>query len=451
MTKSGMPVVGHTQNMNMSPPSTYATARSSKRIMLVGVSIIIVLVGGFGSWASFAPLGSGVMAQGVVVAEGNRSTVQHLEGGIIKQILVEEGDVVVAGQVLVQLDDVQTRAKLGSLQAEYDGYQARNARLIAEQGNQPEINFSDDLLGRIHDQRVRDIISGETTLFKERRSALAISLEMIAQQRALYERHASGSQAQIDSRKIQLSIIQEELTGLEKLFVNGHVAKTRLLKLKREIARLEGDVGEKESQVAQAQIKLIESKVEEIQTKTEFRKEVISELREVQGRLFDLEERILASKDTLKRLDIRAPRGGAILDLQFHAVNAVVMSGKPILDIVPMGKALIIDAKISPNDIDNVLVGAQAEVRFPAFRQRTTPSIFGSVVMVSADTLMNPTTNEPYYTARVIVNEEERIQLRQKQLVPGMLADVTVKSGERTLIEYLLEPLTDVLARSFKE
>jgi len=427
------------------------TARSSQRIMLAGTIIIVVLIAGFGSWASLAPLASGVMAQGVIVAEGNRSTVQHLEGGIIKDILVQEGDVVKAGQVLVRLDDVQTRAKLGSLQAEYDSNKAREVRLLAEQNHAETVSFPDALLSRMHVQRVKEIVAGETTMFDERRAALHTSLDMIAQRRALYERHIIGSGAQIDARSQQLAIIEDELDGLEKLYANGYVSRTRLLKLKREAAQLKGDVGEKESQVAQARIKIIESKVEEIQTQTDFRKEVISELREVQGRLFDLEEKILATKDTLRRLDIRAPRGGAVLDLQFHAKNAVIMSGNPVLDIVPMGDALIVDAKVRPTDIDNVLVGAEAEVRFPAFRQRTTPSVFGQVMTVSADTLNEPSTNEPYYTIRVIVNEDERKRMDGKPLVPGMPADVTIQSGERTLIEYLIEPLTDVLARSFKE
>lgn len=427
------------------------TARSSQRIMLAGFIIIAVLVGGFGAWASFAPLASGVMAQGVIVAEGNRSTVQHLDGGIIKEILVEEGDIVKAGQVMVRLDDVQTRARLGSLQAEYDSKKAREARLLAEQRHASTVAFPDVLVSRMQDSRVKDIVDGETTMFEERRAALLTSLDMIAQRRALYERHIVGSDAQIESRSTQLSIIKDELGGLEKLFANGYVSRTRLLKLKREAAQLQGDVGEKESQVAQGRIKIIESKVEEIQTQTDFRKEVISELRDVQGRLFDLEEQILAAKDTLRRLDIRAPRDGTVLDLRFHSKNAVIMAGNPVLDIVPMGDALIVDAKVRPTNIDNVLVGAQAEVRFPAFRQRTTPSLFGQVVTVSADTLLDQNTNEPYYTVRVIINDVERERMDGKPLVPGMPADVTIQSGDRTLIEYLIEPVTDVLARSFKE
>lgn len=427
------------------------TARSSKRIITSGLIIITVLVGGFGLWAGLAPLASGVMASGVVVAEGTRSTVQHLEGGIVKEILIKEGDAVVAGQVLLRLDEVQTKSRLGSLQAEFDGLQAREARLVAEQSGQSDISFSADLLARNKNQRVFDIMAGETTLFEERRNALDTSLKMIGQQKTLYERHIVGSMAQIKSSTIQRSISQEELEGLETLFAKGYVAKTRLLKLQRENARLEGVIGEKQSQVSQAEIKVLESSVEEAQVKTDFRKEVISELREVQGNLFKLEEQILATKDTLKRLEIKAPRDGVVIDLQFHAINTVVLSGAPVLDIVPNGDALIIDARIKPIDIDNVLVGAEAEVRFPAFRQRTTPSVFGIVQVVSADTLLDPATNEPYYTARIMVTEQERQRIPNRSIVSGMPADVTVRSEDRTLIEYMTEPLTDVLARSFKE
>lgn len=445
-----------TKQMISDQPSTLmladgATARSSRRITIAGLSIIAILFGVFGVWAAFASLASGVVAQGIVMAEGNRSTVQHLQGGIVKEILVEEGDSVTVGQVLLRLDDVQIRAKLGSLQAEYDASRGREARFLAEQTGQPNIVFPDDLLDRMDTQRVNEIVAGEAKLFEERRAALDASIQMISQRRSLYERHISGSEAQIESRKIQLAIIKDELVGLEQLFANGYVAKTRLLKLKREVAQLEGDVGQKESEVAQANIKIIEVQVEENQTRADFRKEVTTSLREVRGQLNDLEEQILAAKDTLQRLDIRAPRNGTVLDLQFHAKNAVIMPGSPVLDIVPIGDALIIDAKINPTDIDNVIAGAQAEVRFPAFRQRTTPSVFGTVTTVSADTLVDPGTNSAYYTARVVVDEVERRLMGDRALVPGMPADVTVQSGERTLIEYLIEPLSDVLARSFKE
>ncbi|MBL4701189.1 MAG: HlyD family efflux transporter periplasmic adaptor subunit, partial [Phycisphaeraceae bacterium] len=231
----------------------------------------------------------------------------------------------------------------------------------------------------------------------------------------------------------------------------GYVPKTRLLKLKREIARLEGMIGEKTSQVSQAKIKVLESEVEAAQAKTDFRKDVISELHVVQGKMFNLEEQILAAKDTLKRLEIKAPRDGVVLDLQFHALNTVIMAGAPVLDIVPNGGALIVHVKIRPTDVDNVLVGAQAEVRFPSFRQRTTPSIFGIVQTVSADTLIDPASSAPYYTARILITEEQRHRIGNRSIVSGMPADVTVRSEDRTLIEYMVEPLADVLARSFKE
>ncbi|MBL4692159.1 MAG: biotin/lipoyl-binding protein, partial [Magnetovibrio sp.] len=197
------------------------TARSSKRIIITGLMIITVLIFGFGLWAGLAPLASGVMASGVVVAEGNRSTVQHLEGGIVKDILVKEGQTVVAGQVLLRLDDVQTKSKLGSLQAEFDGLQVREGRLIAEQNNAVKITFSADLLTRADNQRVSYLMAGETTLFEERRRALNTSLNMIYQQQSLYEHHTLGSKAQIKSSETQLDISNQELVGLKKLFAKG--------------------------------------------------------------------------------------------------------------------------------------------------------------------------------------------------------------------------------------
>ncbi len=433
------------------PSRSDEVRRSSRRITATGLSIIAVLIIGFGGWAGFAPLASGVLGEGVIVAEGDRGTVRHLEGGVVAEILVNEGDTVAAGQVLVRLDDVQTRAQLDSLQAEYDGHAARHARLTAERAGDENISFPKTLMDRITAGHVREIVLGERALFEERRNALNVSLSMIAQSRALYGRHIAGAKAQIASMNTQLSIIKDELAGLEKLLAQGHIEKPRVLRLKREAAQLEGEIGSETSSVAQGEIKIIESRIEEARIKTDFRKSVVAELREVQDRLFDLEERVSATRDVLERLDIRAPGNGAVLDLQVHARDAVLLPGDPVLDIVPAGKILTVETKIRPTDIDNVAVGAEAEIRFTAFRQRTTPSVLGTVTTVAADTLNDAETNAPYYTARVKVSETERGRLDGKPLVPGMPADVTIRSGERTLIEYLLEPLTDMMARSFKE
>ena len=425
--------------------------RSSRRVARMGTTIIIVLVAGFGSWASFAPLASGVVAGGVVVADGERGTVRHLDGGIVGEILVSEGQAVKAGQVLIRLDDVRVRANLGSLLAEYDGCRARHARLRAERSNARTISFPADLTARENDPRAREIMQGEIALFNERRAGLETELEMIAKQRGLYERHIAGTKAQIHANKSQLAIVEKELSGLEDLFEKGYAPHTRILKLKREKARLEGDIGRDNSSIAQSEIKIVEARVEAHKIRTEHRREIAAEFRDAQDRMFDLEEQIRSVKDTLVRLDIRAPKSGAVLDLRVHAKNAVLLPGDPVLDIVPTGKTLIVEAKVRPTDIDNVLVGSEAEVRFPAFRRRTTPSVFGVVAMVAADTLVDSAKGEAYYTARIVVAEDQRDRLAGRDLVPGMPADVTIRAGERTLIEYLLEPLTDVMARSFKE
>jgi HlyD family type I secretion membrane fusion protein len=416
----------------------------------VGVGLIALLAVGFGSWASLAPLASGVIASGVVIAEGERSVLRHLDGGIVKEIRVTEGQTVTAGQVLVRLEEARTHARLEALQAEYEDDLARYTRLRAEQADARTIAFPPELTQR-DGPRVREIMQGEIAYFNERRADLEAELDITLKRRGLYDRHIAGVEARMTAETSQLAIIEEELSGLEQLFKDGYVSHTRILRLKRERAGLEGSLGEGRSSIAQGQIKRIEADAEAVKIQTAFRMQVMAEFREVQAKLFHLEEKIREEADKLARLDIRAPKAGAVLDLRVHAEGAVLLPGDPVLDIVPTGETVVIEAKIRPTDVDNVLVGAEAEVRFPAFRQRTTPAVLGRVIMVAADTLIDGATKQAFYPARIVLHEAERERLGDRSLVPGMPAEVTIRAGERTFIEYLLEPLTDVLARSFKE
>jgi HlyD family type I secretion membrane fusion protein len=391
------------------------------------------------------------MADGVVVAEGDRSTVRHLEGGIVKVILIREGEAVSAGQVLVRLDDVQASARLRSLQSDYDDTRAQIARLTAEWGGSEDVLFPPDLLARREVPRIEAIVTGEQRQFADRRAALEASLAIIAQRRGLYESHIDGLRLQIESNQQQLALLADEIGGLEGLFAQGYVPKNRLLSLKREAARLRGQIGEYQATIAQAEVKITEAEAERIEMETGHRKEITAELRQLQAKQAELEESMTAARDSLRRLDIIAPRSGTVFDLKVHAQGAVLLPGDAVLDLVPAGETILVDAQIRPTDIDNIKVGDQAEVRFPAFRQRTTPSVYADVITVGADTLIHPETGAAYYTARLTVRADEKARLGDLPLITGMTASVSIRTGERTIIEYMTEPLTDVIARSFPE
>jgi HlyD family secretion protein/epimerase transport system membrane fusion protein len=417
----------------------------------IGVVVIIIAFGGFGTWAALAPLDSAAIAPGVVVVEGNRKTVQHLEGGIVKEILVRDGDIVHSDDLLLRLEDTHARALYDILSGEDDATQALAARLEAERGGAKKIQFPEYVLARADVPAVSKILRGQLQLFKARRNSLSGQIAILEQRIAQFKEKIAGLKAEEQAREVQLTILKDQLIDLRNGLKEGTVSRNEVLAFRRQVAELTGERGRFMADVASAQQGIGEASLQIVQVRKNFREKVVAELREVQDNLFILSERLVAAKDALDRTKIRAPVGGVIMNLQVHTAGGVIAPGEELLQIVPGGERLVIEAQIDPMDIDDVEVGQEATVRLTAFRFRTTPIVIGTLVNVSADRMVDDQTNIAYYLARIHVPPEQLALLGNLTLQPGMPVEALIKTGTRTALTYLLSPIKDSLARSFRE
>lgn len=437
---------------HMSVSDDIAAQRSAmRRLVVLGLGIIVLFVGGLGGWAATVPLAGAVLASGQVVVDTNVRTVQHPTGGVIGEIRVRETARVAEGDLLIRLDDTVTRANLQVLVKQLIELAARQARLDAERDGLSEMTVPDDLRERMSNTDVMRSWSGETTLFTARRAARE------GQRRQLRERidqirgEITGLSAQEAARRRQVELIDRELTDIRDLFRRNLVPRTRLVELEREAARLAGDVGQFMAERARAEGRITESELQIIQIDQELRREVSAELREVQARIGEFVERRVAAEDALKRIDIRAPISGSVHQLVHHTIGGVIPAGQAIMQIVPGDDLLVVEVRLAPQDIDKVAVGQPAAIRFPSFPHGTTPELAGSVTRISADVVRDPQTGTVFFTARLAVREGELARLGDNRIVPGMPAEVFVQTGERTALAYLTKPIRDQINRAFRE
>ncbi len=422
-----------------------------RKICLVGFVILLVALGGFGVWAATAELDSAVVAPGVVTVKSYRKTIQHLQGGIVKEILVQDGDFVHAGDILLRLDDTQACASLEIVRSQYLAARALEARLRAESDQRAGITFPKELLLQRDDPRVKSTLDGQDRVFAARRDARESQVFVLNQRVKQLRAQIEGLNVLQQTEQQRIVSMQEEANDFRKLLKRGHTDKNRLRELERAIAELQGQQAKHLSEIAMTQVKIGETQLQTVQLGQQFHSDVVTELREVQTEIFDLEERMRALEDTLLRTEIRAPRSGTVVGLAVHTVEGVIKPGTPILDIVPEGETLVVEAHIQPTDIDNVHAGLVADARFTAFQARITPVVEARVIRVSADRLLSPNDQAPYFLARIEVTAKGMERLQNLKLLPGMPAEVLIKTGERTLLEYLLRPLLDAFTRSFKE
>jgi len=420
-------------------------------IRWIGFIILALVFGGFGSWAALAPLDSAALAPGVVTVKNYRKTVQHLEGGIVKEIHVRDGVEVREGDLLLVLDDTQARAELEILRGQRFAAVAAESRLKAERDDRKTINFP-ELMGS-SDQRAREAVLSEEQQFAARRLARDGEIDVLEQRIGQLDAQVRGLKALIDSKEQLLHSYEEEISDNQALLSEGYVDKQRLRDVQRQKASLKGEVAEHNASIAGINVQIGETRLQILQLKKDFRAQVVEQLSEVQTRVFDLEERVTAIQDRVERSAIYAPVAGMVLGMSLHTVGGVVSPGTPILDIVPESDELIIEAEVSPNDIDRVNNGLTADIRFSAFKSATTPVIEGEVVNISADRLVNEQTGMPYYLARVEVTAigKEKLANGELTLLPGMPAEVLINTGARTLLEYLVAPATNAFARSMIE
>ena len=416
----------------------------------VGFAVIALVFGGMGVWSVTATLDGAVVATGVVQVEAARKKVQHLEGGIVKEVRVRDGDAVAEGDVLIRLDDTSTGANLRVLQGQSAELAIRRYRLVAERDGAAELVLPPAAAAR-SDRAFVDIVSGQRALFDARRSSRLLEVDLLRKQQLQIKSQIEGFQNQEESKVKQIRFFDDELEGLRTLFAQGLTPKSRLLALEREAERGRGEIAALAAGMSGAETKVQEIELAILKINQTFHEKVTEELRTVEAELNTFSERLVSVEDQTQRTEIRSPRRGRVLNLAVHNAGSVIRPGETIMEIVPEDDTLVIGARIAPQDIDKVAPRASANVRLSAFNQRTTPELFGEVQRVSADLVSDTAGGQPSYQAIIEIPPREAERLQGLVLVPGMPAEVFIRTGARTPLGYLLKPLTDTFTRALRE
>lgn len=431
--------------------AVWDSADITKPYLILGAVLVFLLFGVLGSWSAIASIHGAVVAPGSLAVESNSRTVQHLDGGIVGKIIVRDGDLVSAGDVLLRLDETVPRANLSIIENQLDELMGRMARLQAERDGADKILFPSELKSRAELTHVLAVIRGQTKLFEARIISLDGERAQLREQIEQIQQEIRGLEAQRDAKAKEIPLIADELNGLNQLYKKGLVPKPRMAALQRKAAQLEGDYGRLESEIARAGGRISETRMRILQLERDRRTEVVSELREVHQKVAEYSERKIAARDQMRRIDVRAPIKGYVHDLVVHTVGGVISAGQPIVQIVPSKDRLLAEAHVSPNDIDQVNMNQIARIRLSSFNQRTTPELMGHVRHVSADLIVEPDTKTQFYKVLIEFDEGEIARLNGKRLMPGMPSQVLIQTQYRTALSYLLKPLTDQLNRAFRE
>jgi HlyD family secretion protein len=416
------------------------------RRLVLGLALIGLLVLSCGVWAATTPIAGAVIASGIVVVESNIKKVQHPSGGIVAEIAVKNGDRVTAGDVVLRLDETQARANLGIIASQMVQLMGRKARLEAERDQAGAIRFPARFLDG--GEEAAAIAEGEKRLFEFRRTSKRGQVAQLTERIGQFREEIKGLTAQRDAKSSEVELMVEELERLEYLRKKELMATNRILAAQRDLTRLKGEWGALTAQTARAHGQISETELQVLALDQTMQTEASKELREMEARMAELAERRIAAEDQLRRIVLRAPQTGIVHDLAVHTVGGVIGAGETVMTIVPSQEELGIEVRIATSDIDQVHVGQEASLRFPAFNQRITPEIKGWVTRVGADLSKEAQTNAVFYTARIRADEQERAKLK---LIPGMPVDAFLATGERTAISYLVKPVTDQFARAFRE
>ncbi len=419
----------------------------------VGLLATMLLIGGFGSWAAMTEVSGAVVASGNVEVERNRQVVQHPDGGVVQEVLVDEGDTVTAEELLLTLDPSDIESELAIIENELFELMARRGRLEAERLGAGRVDFDPELLGRAgEDPEIDELVQGQVSLFEARAESIERESEQLTRRAAQIRDQIEGIEAQRTALSRQLDLIERELVGQQSLLDRGLAQASRVLSLEREQARLEGQMGELTAQKAQAEVRITEIEVEVLQLESDRREEAVTRFRDLQYRVLELSERRRVLQKRLSRLEIRAPLGGVVYGLQVTTPRSVLKPADPVLYIIPQNRPLVIAAQIDPIDIDQIRVGQQVTLRFSALNQRTTPELFGTVRTVSPDAFTDEGSQQSYYRAEITLSEDERAKLPETvTLVPGMPVEAFVQTEARTPLTYLTKPLTDYFTKAFRE
>lgn len=435
----------------MKPPKIQRPTDNFKGVARIGYAIIAFTFVGLLGWAFFAQLDSVVVANGIVSAEGNRKTIQHLEGGMLRKILVREGQSVKAGQLLFELDPTQANAAAGITKNQYVAYKALEARLLAERDQRATIDFPVELTSQRTDPMVARALSDEQAQFVERRQTIQGQVDLMNAQRDQYQSEVDGIDRQTQGLKDQLGYIQDELNDLRKIYDKGLVPRPRLLALEREQANLSGSIGRLTADRAKAVQGIGETQLKIRQIRQQFFQEVSQTITETRVKLAEITEKEVVASDAQRRIKITSPVNGTAQNLRFFTEGAVVRPAEPLVDIAPDDEGFVIQAHFQPTDVDNVYPGMVTEVRLPAFHSRELPILNGKIESISRDRISDPDGKTAYFLGIVRVDVKQLPKAMRAKVSAGMPAQVVVPTGERTVLQYLFSPLRDSLRTTMRE
>ena len=425
--------------------------RSIRLHLIVGLAVVAVLAGGLGGWAATQEISGALIAPGQIVVESNVKKVQHPTGGVVGELRAHDGDVVKAGDIVVRLDDTVTKANLAIVTKNLDAALARAARLEAEQRGRDKIKFPPQLTERASDPDVANVMASETKLFDVRVNGRTGQKAQLRERIIQLNEEIAGLTAQETAKDQEIALVEKELSGVKQLYDQHLVQISRLTTLQRDAARLNGERAQYVASRAQAKGKITETELQIIQVDKDMVSEVSKDLRETNDKIGEFVERKVTAEDQLRRVDIRAPQDGIVAQATVHTVGGVITAGDTIMLIVPQADDLQVEAKVNPQDIDKLQIGHKTLLRLSAFNQRTTPELNGVVSRVSPDVTTDQRTGQSYYTIRVSLPPEEVARLGEAKLIPGMPAEAFVQTGDRTVMSYLMKPLSDQLMRAFRE
>ncbi|MEM6308652.1 MAG: HlyD family type I secretion periplasmic adaptor subunit [Pseudomonadota bacterium] len=426
---------------------------SARWPLIVGFTGLTILLGGFGTWAVYTEIAGAIVATGRIEVERNRQVVQHLTGGVVSEIKVDEGDLVEAGQVLIELDSTRLKSELAITEGQLYEIVARRGRLEAERDQSDEIVFLPELLERsAENAEWRELKDGQSNLFYARKESTAKELEQLNKRQEQITNQIEGIDAQLVSLREQSALIDQELESQQSLLDRGLAQASTVLALRRNAASLQGQLGELQATRAQAEARITETEIEVLSIETRLREEAITQLRDMRYRELELREQRAALLEDLDRLEIRAPVSGIVYGLEVQTLRAVIQPAQPVLYLVPQDRPLVIAAQVEPVHIDQVLVGQDVNLRFSALDQRTTPELIGKVAIVSADAFEDEATRATYYRAEIELAPGEIDRLDQNvSLIPGMPVEAYIRTDDRSPLEYLTKPLLDYFNRAFRE
>lgn len=440
------------EKLQIEPPSESKPKRVAyDSYLMVGFGLIAALIVGFFTWSFFAPIQGAVIAPGTVVVEGKPKTLQHLDGGIVGEILVVDGDVVREGDVVMRLDPTSLNANRDLLNLRLNEAEALRARLIAERDNLSRVPWRSKFPIEERTPALELIIQDQEKLFETRRQAYRGEVSQLQKRLEQANEQIVGFQSQSVAIEQQLEINTRELAGLRELFKEGHVSETRVLNLEREQASLSGEVARISAEIARTRTAISETEIEILQVTRARAETALTELRIKESEISDLEQQLIMASDQVGRVDILAPVSGRVHNMTVTTLGGVITPANPIMDIIPDTARLIVESRVEPSYVDQLYLGQSTTVRLSAFNQRTTPELNGEVSSISANTTIDEITGAPYYTVKIEIPPEELSRLNGLVLVPGMPAEAFMQTDERTVVNYLLKPATDQLTRAFRE